>query len=188
MGNNATIYTETNRLVLRSFCLEDVESFYIYRSNPDIARFQSWDNYQRNQAVTFINEQIESSPNIPGSWLQYAVALKTTNQLIGDCAVHTPIAESDIVEIGFTFASEYQGKGYATEAVKGLLGYLFEIFNKHKVIAYTNVENESSVRLLERVGMRREGHLLQNYKSKGKWVDEYLYAILQQEWVYSLEK
>ncbi len=187
MNNNATIYTETNRLVLRHFCLTDVESFYLYRSNPDIARFQSWDNYQHDQAAAFINKQIEASPNIPGAWLQYAVALKTTNQLIGDCAVHTLESQPDIVEIGFTVAPEFHGQGYATEAVTGLLGYLFAKLNKHKVIAYSNVENESSVRLLERVGMRREGYLLQNYKSKGKWVDEYLYAILQQEWEHSLE-
>ena len=91
--------------------------------------------------------------------------------------------EPRIVEIGFTLAKEHQGYGYANEAVGALLGYLFKNLRKHKVIAFTDVRNEKSIRLLENVGMRREGHLLQNYMTKGQWIDEYQYALLRSEWV-----
>ncbi|MGD8189883.1 GNAT family N-acetyltransferase [Brevibacillus ginsengisoli] len=177
------IYTETKRLVLRQVETEDVEAFHRYRSNPNIAKFQSWENYQYEQAAKFIEEQASNTPNVPGAWFQYAVALKEGQLLIGDCAVHTLQLDPRVVEIGFTLAPEYQGRGLATEAVIGLLDYLFEKLQKHKVIAHVNVANTSSIRLLERIGMRREAHFLENYFIKGQWVDEYLYAILEREWL-----
>ncbi|WP_312115867.1 GNAT family N-acetyltransferase [Brevibacillus reuszeri] len=183
METSNPIYAETNRLVLRHFCLEDVDSFSKYRSNPLVSQFQSWENYTQEDAESFVNSQIDHKPNEPGSWFQFAIALVNSNELIGDCALHTPLAEPRIVEIGFTLAPEHQGKGYANEAVGALLDYIFHTQKKHKVIAFTDVRNEKSIRVLERIGMRREGHLLQNYMSKGHWVDEYQYAILQTEWV-----
>ncbi|MBO9129275.1 GNAT family protein [Bacillus sp. 165] len=173
---------ETNRLQLRQFHIEDIHSFFAYRSNPEVAKYQSWENYRYEQAVSFVEDMSKSSPNISGSWFQIAVALKESNVLIGDCAIHTLHSEPRIVEIGYTFATEYQGKGYAFEAVNEILYYIFSILNKHKVMAYTDVRNISSINLLEKLGMRREGHLLQNFMSKGKWVDEYQYALLKSEW------
>ena len=77
----------------------------------------------------------------------------------------------------------YQGQGFATEAVSCLLNYAFLTFDLHRIIAITDCENEASVALLERLGMRREGHFLKNVWFKGKWGDEYLYAILKEEWL-----
>lgn len=122
-------------------------------------------------------------PNQPRTWFQYAIALPEPNQLIGDCAIHTLDSELRIVEIGFTLAPEFQGKGYIHEALSSRLEYIFTTLNKHKIIAFTDVRNEKSIRVLERLEMSREGHLLQNDMSKGHRVDEYQYAILQSEWV-----
>ena len=86
-------------------------------------------------------------------------------------------------EIGFTLSREYQGYGYATEAVSSILNYAFHTFDLHRIIAITDCENIASVALLERLGMRREGHFIQNIWFKGKWGDEYLYAMLKDEWL-----
>lgn len=177
------VFAETNRLVLRYFCLQDLDSFYKYRSNQEVAKFQSWENYQYHEAESFVHEQMTHSPNQPGTWFQFAIADRETNQLIGDCALHTLLDEPRIVEIGVTLSPEQQGKGYASEALSALFNYLFDKLNKHKVIAFSDVRNEKSIRVLERIGMRREGHLLQNYMAKGQWVDEYQYAILKSEWI-----
>jgi len=176
------IYARSNRLILRQFSQQDVDSFFLYRSSPEVAKFQSWENYQYHDAEVFVRKQSKNVPDQPGTWFQFAIALVETNHLIGDCALHTLLNEPRIVEIGFTLAEEYQGKGYASEAVRALLSYAFNSLGKHKVIAFTDVRNEKSIRLLERVGMRREGHLLENYMSKGQWVDEYQYSLLQSEW------
>lgn len=153
-----------------------------------IAHFQSWENYTYEEADSFVRSQIAQIPDQPGGWFQYAIALADSNQLIGDCAIHTLGAEPRIVEIGFTLAPQYQGKGYIHEALCALFDYIFSTLNKHKVIAFTDVRNEKSISVLARLGMRREGHLLQNYMSKGNWVDEYQYAILQSEWFQCLKQ
>ncbi|WP_430787444.1 GNAT family N-acetyltransferase [Virgibacillus flavescens] len=183
MKINNQVFERTARLTLRRFNGKDTESFHSYRANPEVARFQSWENYQYHQAETFVNNQMKNNPNQPGTWFQFAIALAETNQLIGDCALHTLLDEPRIVEIGFTLAPEYQGNGYVTEAIHALLEYIFYKLEKHKVIAFTDVRNTKSIAVLERLSMRREGHLLQNYRSKGQWVDEYQYAILRSEFV-----
>ncbi|MFD2700899.1 GNAT family N-acetyltransferase [Paenibacillus shunpengii] len=183
MSISEPIYGSTERLFLRQFSEQDIEPFYSYRTNPVVAKFQPWGNYQYNDAVSFVRQQITNVPGQPGTWFQFAIVLVETNQFIGDCALHTLLDEPRIVEIGFTLAEEQQGKGYASEAVKLLFNFVFEQLNKHKVIAFTDVRNEGSIRLLERVGMRREGHLLENYYSNGQWVNEYQYSILQSEWI-----
>jgi GNAT superfamily N-acetyltransferase len=64
-------------------------------------------------------------PDTPGEWFQFAVALRATGQLIGDCAAMPRADDPGQCEIGFTIAPRYQGRGYATEAVRLLVGYLF---------------------------------------------------------------
>ncbi|WNS76483.1 GNAT family protein [Bacillus sp. DTU_2020_1000418_1_SI_GHA_SEK_038] len=182
MEKNNQIFAKTTRLILRRFSLNDTDDFHLYRSNSEVAKFQSWENYQYHEAESFVNEQSKNNPNQPGTWFQFAIALAETNQLIGDCALHTLLDEPRIVEIGFTLSPGYQGNGYASEAVSALLDYIFKVLGKHKVIAHTDVRNNKSIALLECVGMRREGHFLQNYMSKGQWVDEYQYSILKSEW------
>ena len=86
-------------------------------------------------------------------------------------------------EVGFTLSREHQGKGYASEAVSRLLDYAFGDLGLHRVVAITDRENERSFALLERVGMRREGHFVQNAWFKGRWASEYLYALLEDEWL-----
>ncbi|WP_163874924.1 GNAT family N-acetyltransferase [Paenibacillus favisporus] len=183
MEKSSHVYMVTDRLVIRQFGLQDTESFYQYRANPAVSRFQSWENYTYEDAESFIGKQIDHKPDQPGTWFQFAIALADSDQLIGDCALHTLLDEPRIVEIGFTLAPDHQGNGYIHEALGSILNYIFRMLGKHKVIAFTDVRNEKSIRVLERLGMRREGHLLQNYMSKGKWVDEYQYAILQSEWL-----
>lgn len=188
MEKSEPIYVRSNRLVLRQFSQQDVEPFYLYRSSPEVARFQSWENYQYHDAEVFVRKQSKFVPNQPGTWFQFAIALVETNHLIGDCALHTRLDEPRIVEIGFTLAEEHQKNGYASEAMISLLSYVFNELKKHKVIAFTDVRNEKSIRLLERVGMRREGHFLENFMSKGQWVDEYQYSLLRSEWKNKLNK
>jgi len=122
-------------------------------------------------------------PGVPGQWFQISIELKETGVLIGDCAFKINEHDDRQAEIGYTLARAYQGQGFATEVLSYFLTYAFLTFDLHRIIAITDCENTASVALLERLGMRREGHFLQNVWFKGKWGDEYLYAILKEEWL-----
>jgi RimJ/RimL family protein N-acetyltransferase len=174
---------ETARLRLRHFQDSDVTQFMGYRNDPKVAKYQSWEGISEPEAYTFIQEQKEIQPCVPGQGLQVAIELKATNMLIGDCYFVINVFDYRQAEIGFTLSREYQGYGYATEAVSSILKYAFDTFGLHRIIAITDCENIASVALLERLGMRREGHFIQNVWFKGKWGDEYLYAILKDEWL-----
>jgi RimJ/RimL family protein N-acetyltransferase len=117
-----------------------------------------------------------------------AIALKSTDELVGDCVLRTGLEDSRQGEIGFTLARQHQGKGFAFEAVSVLLEYAFTKLTLHRIVAITDCENVSSIRLLERLGMRREGHFLQSIQNKGEWRDEYQYAILRGEWMQKRER
>lgn len=174
---------ETERLLLRTFRHEDLDGFLAYRNDPEVARYQSWEiPYSREQAVAFLAEMRQIEPGAPGQWYQLAIELKATGALIGDCAFGRLKEDARQAEIGYSLARTYQGEGYASEAIHRLLDYLFGELELHRVRAICDVNNLASIRLLERVGMRREAHFIENFWLKGHWSSEYWYGILRREW------
>ena len=173
---------ETTRLRLRHFTDADLALFMAYRNDPEVARYQSWEGITDSEARAFLQEQQKTQPGVPGQWFQIAIELKETGILVGDCALKVEEYDERQAEIGYTLARAYQGLGIASEAVSRVLDYAFLTLGLHRVIAITDCENRASITLLERLGLRRDGHFLQNVWFKGKWADEYLYAMLQEEW------
>ena len=173
---------ESERLILRRFTDSDLVRFLAYRNDPEVARYQAWESCTEREAAVMIEELESLQPGTPGEWFQFAIALKETNALVGDCALKV-VQDGRQAEVGFTLSREHQGKGYASEAVSRLLDYAFGDLGLHRVVAITDRENEPSFALLERLGMRREGHFVQNAWFKGRWVSEYLYAVLEDEWL-----
>lgn len=177
------IYLTTQRLCLRPFQEIDLEAFAAYRSDPDVARYQSWETpFSLEQAAAFLEEMKFTQPATPGRWVQWAVERKSQPGIIGDCAFQVLKEDPAQAQIGVTFSQAHQHQGYASEAVSGLVSYLFGELHLHRVSAICDVENHTSARLLERVGMRREGHFIENVWFKGAWGSEYSYAMLAREW------
>ncbi len=173
----------SDRLRLRRFARSDLTTFLAYRSDPDVARYQDWDApYPRADGERMICELLGEHPDTTGQWFQYAMVLRGTGELIGDCASGTDATDPRQAEIGFTLRPEFQGQGYATEAARLLLGYLFGARSKHRVTARCDPRNAASVAVLERLGMRREGYLRESTWAKGEWTDDLLYAMLDREW------
>jgi RimJ/RimL family protein N-acetyltransferase len=170
----------TERLVLRRFRAEDAEVFAAYRSDPDVARYQSWDApVLIAEAVRQVRGFAEADPAAPG-WFQYAVEHRADGVLIGDIGVrlHDNLMQA---EIGYAFAPSYQGKGYATEAVRCMLNRLFGS-GIHRVSAECDARNTASARLLARLGFRREGHRVEHTWIKGEWTDDLLFGLLARDW------
>jgi [ribosomal protein S5]-alanine N-acetyltransferase len=182
--NNSKILTlESQRLLLRPVVETDLDDFFQYRSKPEIARYQLWEPFNRQQALDYILKFKDSVPGIPGQWFQLGIVLKEENKLIGDCAFKRQEHEHRIGEIGCNLSPDYQGYGYAGEALSLMLDHFFMNTDLHRVTGIADCENLASVRLLERLRMRREGHFIHNIWFKGKWGDEYSYAVLKDEWV-----
>ncbi|QFU24981.1 GNAT family N-acetyltransferase [Shewanella eurypsychrophilus] len=180
---------QTERITCREFVQGDLQSFADYRALPEVARYQGWSEYRYQDAVSLFEEMQKVPFATVGHWFQLAIVTKssigtsgasTPSQLLGDLAVH--FIDENQIEIGFTFAPDFQGQGFASEAVLGLLTYLFTVLKPHRVIATTDTENVPSWLLLERVGFRREAHFIENVFFKGAWGSEFQYAMLASEW------
>lgn len=173
----------TKRLVIRRFRPEDAASLAAYRSDPLVARYQSWEApFAREEADAFIERLGVANPDTVGEWFQFAVEEAATGQHLGDVAVGVDVGDPRLVTMGVTMARSAQGRGIATEAVTWLFDYLFVERGKHRVTAECDVRNRRVIALFDRLGMRREGHHLQRAEWKGEWVDEYVYALLSHEW------
>lgn len=105
-----------------------------------------------------------------------------SDTLIGDIGVHFMDSENKQVEVGCTLNKDYQGKGYATESLRTIIDYLIQTLNKHRIITSIDPANSDSIRLVERLGFRKEAHFVESLFFHGKWVDDIVYAILEKEW------
>lgn len=175
---------ETERLILRHLQARDLEEYLGYRNDPEVARYQGWEHITREQAETTVNDQAALAPGTPGKTFLFAVELKSEGRLIGDLGLMIREHDPHQGMTGYTFSRAYQGKGYATEAFIGMLDLMFDPDgpNMHRIFALVEPENTPSVKLLERAGFRREGHFIRARWFKGRWVDDYQYAMLQSEW------
>ena len=172
----------TDRLVIRRLKLSDKEDFFKYRSHKNVIKYQSWKPKNIQEIEDFIKSMNEIHPNIPGTWFQMAICIKETNKMIGDTGLHFFETNFPETEIGYTVSPDFQGKGYGIEAVREILNYLFKKLGKHRVFASVDPENKPSIALLERAGMRKEAHFRKNLFIDGEWLDECIYAILDDEW------
>ncbi len=171
---------ETNRLVLREFCEEDLAAFSAYRNDPEVAKYQSWSDYNMNDAKSFYHTQKQLAFNTDNTWFQIGISKKGSEKLIGDLAVHF-FDDSNQAEIGFTLSKEAQKQGYAQEAVAKVVDILFNKYNKHRITATIDTRNNEARKLLEKLNFRREGHYIKNIFFKGEWSDEYSYALLKED-------
>jgi aminoglycoside 6'-N-acetyltransferase len=173
----------TPRLVLRRLVADDAHRLAQYRSDPAVAVYQGWDApYPLEAAQRFVADHDGRHPDTPGEWFQLGIAAVTEpGRLLGDVGVFVDGDDPRLARVGFTLAADAQGRGYATEAVTAVLDWLFDR-GKHRVSADCDARNVRSAALLERVGMRREGHHLASAWWKGEWTDELVFAVLASEW------
>jgi RimJ/RimL family protein N-acetyltransferase len=146
------ISLETERLVIRTLTLNDVRSFFNYRSLNEVARFQTFKPKNLSDAITFI-DSTSSEINVPNSWYQLGLFDKRNDKHIGDIGIHF-LNNIDETEIGCTIAPNYWKKGYATEGLKTIIGFIFKILKKKRIIACISADNIPSRKLFKRLGFQ----------------------------------
>ena len=182
MADRSFTERRTERLRLTRMQQKHILSFAAYRADPVVAKYQSWDSYSLADATLFVEDLVRRDPDVPGEWYQFAVEDIQTGELIGDLAMGTNKIDPRLVEVGFTIAEEHWNKGFATEALSSLISYAFEDRGKHRITATTDVLNSGCVALLEKLNFTREAHFKENIWFKGKWGDEYVYALRAETW------
>jgi RimJ/RimL family protein N-acetyltransferase len=169
--------------VLRHFTPLDLGPFMAMHSDPEIVRYVPYPPLTRDEAderlrtiatMTAIDDEAQN--------LRFAVVLPETDELIGDVSMWSSPSDRHQAEIGYVFNARFQGHGFATEAVTELLRIGFAEAGLHRITANADARNAASIRVMERVGMRREAHFIQGAYEKGEWVDEVEYGILADEW------
>lgn len=171
----------TDRLIMKKLDRRDAEVLYAYRSREEVRKFQSFHPRSLQHVEEFF-EDLAEVPDVEDTWFQLGIHLKEEKKLIGDLGLHF-LPDGDQVEIGYTLDPCYQGKGYAGEALNEILKYLFEKLQKHRVTASVDPLNEKSIRLLERLGFRKEAYFFKGLFYEGAWVDDVIYAMLREEWL-----
>lgn len=176
------IHLETARLILRPLRLSDAQDVFEYSSNPNVTRYNDCEPFATlNDSIEFI--KFTHSLNQENSMSFLAIVEKKSDKVIGTTGLfrRTDLSKWTL-ELGYSLGEAYWGKGYATEAVAHLVDYAFWILTSlERIEATCLTPNLASQRVLEKVGLQREGLLRNYYKKNGYFYDSYQYSLLRKE-------
>lgn len=171
----------TERLLLRPFTPADHAALHSWQSHPDVVRYLYGGT--RTPEETAESLALKCSVTWPAKAGDHlALAVERDGEVIGEVVLKWHSEEHRQGEIGYIFHPDHRGRGYATEASRVVLRLAFENLGLHRVTASCDARNEASWRVMERLGMRREAHFRHNEWFKGGWGDEFVYAVLEDEW------
>jgi RimJ/RimL family protein N-acetyltransferase len=174
---------ETERLRLRRFEAGDLDAYHVIQSDESVARYLYNEPRTLDETRDALERKIAGAAlRHEGEWMSAAVVLRETGELVGDVDLLWASEQHRQGEIGFVFHPAHHGRGYATEAARPLLEFAFGRMGLHRVVGRTEARNAASARVLEKLGMRREAHFLENEWVKGEWQSELVYAVLASEW------
>jgi RimJ/RimL family protein N-acetyltransferase len=173
----------TERLHLRPFSPEDLDGLVAIHGDPGVVRYLYWGVRDRDELRGVLAEKQQRDVLAKeGDALNLAAVLTDTGELVGDMTLFWRSEEHRQGEVGYIFNPAHAGRGYATEATRAMLRIGFEDLGLHRITGRLDARNAESARVLERLGMRREAHLVENQRFKGDWADELVYAMLDREW------
>ena len=178
---------ETERLVLRPLRSQDLADVVAYQSREDVVRYLPWEVRTQHESAEHLAERmLWTRLEHEGDYLCVAVEIPGVDgerpRLIGDLSLMLRSVTHRQAEIGWVFHPDFHGQGYATEAVATLLELAFTELGSHRIFASLDPRNDASARLCERIGMRREAHLVHDQIFKGEFADTLIYAMLDVEW------
>ena len=172
------------RVRLRPVVDSDLAAMVTYRGDPAVCRFlpfepQSADDIRERIGHLFGGTSLEGERG----GVVLAVERVEDATVIGDLVLFHLDADAGSAEIGWVVSPVAAGRGLATEAVRALIDTAFSVYGLRRLVARIDADNARSIALAERLGMRREAHLIENEWFKGRWSDEVDYAILAREWM-----
>lgn len=166
---------ETDRLVLRPPRLSDARDLYAYASDPAVSRYVLWDRHLSvGDARRFLSGLMLE--NSRGDGMTVCCVLKSEGRVVGTAGFCPIDRENSRAEVGYSFARRVWGQGIATEALRCLMDYGFDVMKLHRIEGMCDLRNPASARVMEKCGMVREGVLRERFLNKGEFVDVAIYA------------
>ena len=166
---------KTNRLLIRDFEPNDWEAVLEYTSDETVMKYIPGGVFSAEDAKEFVRKNTGESAR------HYPVTLLESGMVIGHLVFHNVFGDHTF-EIGWVFNPKFYNNGYATEAAYAALKYGFEELKLHRIIATCQPDNPPSFKVMEKIGMRKEGFFKKCIPHGDEWWDEYYYAILDEEW------
>jgi RimJ/RimL family protein N-acetyltransferase len=175
---------DTARLRLRPYEAGDLDDLADIRRRPEAMRYLYQDVQGRAEVAEVLARRVTTQRALrrEGDSMVLAVELRDLGRVIGDVSIRWTSDAHRQGDIGFVFHPGYHGEGYAAEAARELLRLGFERLRFHRIEGRCDARNDASARLMERLGMRREAHFVENEWFKGEWGSELVYAILDRDW------
>ena len=175
----------TNRLVLRRVEIGDAADLFEYCRDPASSRYSEWEPHENiAQTKAFIRySRRDKSENK----LDFCITLRDNNKVIGTCGFTKCELPIRTGEIGYCLSAEYQGAGYASEAVFAVCKFGFDVLRLNRIEARVVTENTPSCRLLERLGFSKEGLLRKGAYLKGSTYDLYLYSLTNDDFIHKFK-
>jgi RimJ/RimL family protein N-acetyltransferase len=177
-----SVSLDTPRLVLRELRDEDAPAVHAYASDPEVVRYLDWGPNTAQDTAQFLDTARAARHPVPRTLYHLAIVHRPTGHLIGGCRIEIRSAARESGDLGYVLDRQAWGHGFATEATRALLAFGFRRLALHRIWATCDVRNAASMRVLEKIGMQREGRLRHDVRRKGDWQDSYLYAILEPDW------
>lgn len=176
----------TKRLHLREFCPEDFEDVHDYSSDYETVQHMMFGPNTPEQTRHYLEVScVQEMQAEPRMHYNFAIALRDTGRVIGGVSFHMNWRRDDAI-LGAVLNRKYTGRGYMTEALRGLLAIAFDQLELHRFHAVCDVENAAMLHVLEKVGFRQEGRMLQRGKARPEetreYFDQFGYAMLRSEW------
>lgn len=169
---------ESERLCLREFQLSDAEALFQLRSDDRVMQFMdTYSHKSIDDAVSMIKNNIESFNDKTG--INWVIEDKSTGKMAGYFGFWRLMKEHVRAEIGYALLPEFWGKGIMTEAAREVLSFGFSTLQLHSVEANVNQKNLGSIRLLEKLGFKKEAHFRENYLFDGRFYDSIIYSLLE---------
>lgn len=173
---------ETDRLILRDWKRADWKEVQTYANDPEVSKYMIWGPNTEAQTKEFIDTAMDAAYSKPRRGYELAMVWKETDTIIGGFGLQITGKENANAMIGYVLHRAYWGKGVVTEAAERMMLFGFTQLNLHRIYATCDTENIGSYRVMEKLGMRREAHFVQDTFIKERWRDTYSYAILETEW------
>ncbi|KAB7665406.1 GNAT family N-acetyltransferase [Bacillus sp. B1-b2] len=173
---------KSDRITLREMEEMDWIDVHQYASKEKVCQYQPWGPNTEEESKDFVKQVIVDAKKETRTRFVFAIMEKKTERMIGSVEFHIQDITNKTGEIGYIINPEAWGNGFATEAASILLEFGFTQFKLHRIYATCDPRNLASSRVLEKIGMTKEGRLRENMLLKEGWRDSLLFSILEQEW------